>query len=133
MVMESVVEQLEPFATWYANLNDRQSEAVDRGVAKLMIYGPLLGRPHADTVRESRFANMKELRVQAGGNPLRILYAFDPRRVGMLLIGGDKTGDQRFYEKMVAIADHAYAEHLAKLFEEEKRKRAQRKPKREGM
>jgi hypothetical protein len=54
---------------------------------------------------------MRELRVQSGGRPLRVFYAFDPRRSAILLIGGDKTGDGRFYERMIPIAD-ALLRHL---------------------
>jgi len=55
---------------------------------------------------------MRELRVQHKGRPYRILYAFDPRRVAILLIGGDKTGDDRWYNRYVPIADRLYEEHL---------------------
>ncbi len=58
---------------------------------------------------------MRELRVQSGGNPFRIFYAFDPRRAAILLIGGDKTGQDRFYEEFVPIADRLYDEHIAEL------------------
>ena len=51
---------------------------------------------------------MRELRVQSGGRPLRVFYAFDPRRSAILLIGGDKMGDTRFYERMVLITDDLY-------------------------
>lgn len=64
-----------------------------------------------DTVTE-------ELRVQSGGKPLRVFYAFDPRRMAILLIGGDKTGDRRFYEQMIPIADALYDQHLAELEKE---------------
>ena len=57
----------------------------------------------------------RELRVQSGGRPLRIFYAFDPRRTAILLIGGDKTGDNRFYTRFVRRADELYDEHLAEL------------------
>ena len=77
--------------------------------------GPALGRPHADTVRGSEYANMKELRVQIAGRPIRIFYAFDPRRTGILLIGGDKTGDKLFYDRMVPQADALYAQHLYEI------------------
>ncbi len=60
---------------------------------------------------------MKELRVQAQGRPIRILFAFDPRRVAILLIGGEKTGDDRFYDRMVPVADWLYAEQLAEIKE----------------
>ena len=60
-------------------------------------------------------AQMRELRVQHQGNPIRIFYAFDPRRHAILLIGGDKTGDNRFYEEYVPIADRLYDEYLEEL------------------
>jgi len=61
---------------------------------------------------------MRELRVQSGGRPIRVFYAFDPRRMAILLIGGDKTGDDRFYETFVPIADRLYDEHLDVLRKE---------------
>ena len=61
---------------------------------------------------------MKELRTQHSGRPLRTLFAFDPRRCAILLIGGDKTGDDRFYERTLAIADDVYDTHLATLRDE---------------
>ena len=65
---------------------------------------------------------MRELRVQVGGDAYRIFYAFDPRRVAILLIGGDKAGDDRFYERMIPIADRVYDEHLKELEKERRRK-----------
>ena len=53
--------------------------------------------------------------LQSGGRPLRVFYAFDPRRVAILLIGGDKTGDNRFYETYLPIADRLYDEHVQEL------------------
>lgn len=61
---------------------------------------------------------MKELRTQSQGRPLRTFYAFDPRRCAILLIGGDKTGDNRFYEKMIPLADRLYDEYLKELKKE---------------
>ena len=61
---------------------------------------------------------MRELRVQSGGRPLRVFYAFDPRRSAILLIGGDKTGDDRFYERMVPIADQLYDVYIAEIRKE---------------
>jgi hypothetical protein len=61
---------------------------------------------------------MRELRVQSGGRPLRVFYAFDPRRAAILLIGGDKTGDDRFYERMVPIADKLYDAYIAEIRKE---------------
>jgi hypothetical protein len=60
------------------------------------------------------------LRIQHGGRPYRVLYAFDPHRVAILLIGGDKTGDNRWYDKYVPLADKIYEEHIEALKKESK-------------
>jgi hypothetical protein len=75
-------------------------------------------RPHADHIKGSKHANMKELRTQTGGSPIRSFFAFDPRRSAILLIGGDKTGDSRFYDRMIPIADALYDTYLAELRKE---------------
>jgi hypothetical protein len=61
---------------------------------------------------------MRELRVQSGGRPLRVFYAFDPRRAAILLIGGDKTADNRFYERMIPIADKLYDVYIEEIRKE---------------
>jgi hypothetical protein len=61
---------------------------------------------------------MRELRIQSEGRPLRIFYAFDPRRSAIVLIGGDKTGDGRFYERLIPIADKLYDAYLRELKQE---------------
>ena len=71
--------------------------------------------PDSSGINGSRHAHMRELRVQSGGNPLRIFYAFDPRRTAILLIGGDKTGNDRFYEEYVPLADDLYEAYLNEL------------------
>lgn len=58
---------------------------------------------------------MRELRIQHQGRPYHVLYAFDPRRAAVLLIGGDKTGDGRWYNKMVPVADSLYERHLKEI------------------
>jgi hypothetical protein len=68
--------------------------------------------PYSSGINGSRHDHMRELRVQSGGSPLRIFYAFDPRRAAILLIGGDKTGKERFYEEFIPIADRLYDEHI---------------------
>lgn len=70
--------------------------------------GPSLPFPFSSGINGSRHEHMRELRVQNRDNPLRIFYAFDPRRTAILLIGGDKTGQNRFYEEMVPRADALY-------------------------
>lgn len=79
------------------------------------MFGPSLGRPHVDGVKGSGFGNMKELRVQVAGKPWRILFAFDPIRGAVLLLGGDKTGDARWYKVHVPIADARFRRHLDSL------------------
>jgi len=61
---------------------------------------------------------MRELRTQAKGRPLRTFFAFDPRRTAILLIGGDKTGDRRFYDRMIPLADALYEEYLKQIKDE---------------
>jgi hypothetical protein len=80
-------------------------------------FGPTLGRPYVDTLNDSDFANMKELRIQHQGNPVRAFFAFDPTRRAIVLCAGDKTGlnEKRFYKDMIKLADSEYRKHLAKL------------------
>ena len=58
---------------------------------------------------------MRELRIQHQGEPYRILYAFEPRRAAILLIGGKKTGQNRWYEEFIPLADRLYDVHLEQL------------------
>jgi hypothetical protein len=87
-------------------------------VAKLLAdFGPQLGRPYADTLNGSRFANMKELRFEASDGVWRAAFAFDPQRQAILLVAGDKSGgsQQRFYRQLIAKADKRFAAHLDRL------------------
>jgi hypothetical protein len=79
-------------------------------------FGPALGRPRVDTLNGSRYANMKELRFDAAGGVWRVAFAFDPRRRGILLVAGNKSGvsEKRFYKQLIAKADARYEAHLAK-------------------
>jgi hypothetical protein len=81
----------------------------------LQEQGPNLKRPHADTLEGSSFPNMRELCIQHEGRPYRVLYAFDPRRVGILLLGGDKTGNPRWYKESIPKADELYRRRLREL------------------
>ncbi len=84
-----------------------------RATVKLLgNFGPQLRFPHSSDIAASRHGNMRELRMQHSGRPYRVLYAFDPRRCAILLIGGNKTGKDRWYEKYVPIADRLYDENL---------------------
>ena len=120
------IEFTDEFEQWWNTLEESEQESVRASVLLLRARGPALGRPHADVVTASRFPNMKELRTQHAGRPLRTLFAFDPRRVAILLIGGDKTGNDRWYEEFVPLADKIYAGHLIAIEKESReRKRGQ--------
>jgi hypothetical protein len=88
----------------------------------LALYGPRLGRPHADTLAGSRHANMKELRFNADDGVWRVAFAFDRERQAILLVAGDKAGvaQKRFYKGLIARADKRFDEHLAGLAAKEK-------------
>jgi hypothetical protein len=112
------VEYTDEFGRWWDTLDEDEQESVAASVELLRQLGPNLPRPHADTLAGSRHSNMKDSRTQHRGRPLRTLFAFDPRRAAILLIGGDKTGDDRFYQRMVPIGDRLYEEHLETLRKE---------------
>ncbi len=83
-----------------------------------MEQGPKLPFPYSSGITGSKHAHMRELRVQSGGRPIRVFYAFDPRRSAILLIGGDKTGDDRFYQRMIPIADALYDTYIKEIRKE---------------
>ena len=87
-------------------------------VELLAEHGPALRFPFTSGVVGSRHGHMRELRIQSAGRPVRVFYAFDPRRTAILPIGGDKTGDNRFYKQFVPLADRLHDEHLRELREE---------------
>lgn len=109
------IEVTDQFAEWFAALSPGDQDAIDFSVGLLAENGPNLKRPYADTIRGSRHENMRELRSQSAGRPIRTFYVFDPRRTAILLIGGGKTGDERFYERMIPVADALYDEYLMEL------------------
>lgn len=112
------IEYTDEFGKWWEILTEIQQNDVSYVVELLEEKGPNLPFPYSSSLYESKHSHLRELRIQSGGNPLRIFYAFDPRRTAILLIGGDKTGDNRFYEKYVPIADRLYDEYLEELQKE---------------
>ena len=113
------VEYTDEFGEWWNILTENEQESVRASVRLLGEVGPNLRFPHSSGINGSKHGNMRELRIQSAGQPYRVLYAFDPRRCAILLLGGDKTGDDRWYEKNVPIADRLYDEHLDTLRQEE--------------
>lgn len=110
------IQTTDVFDVWFDSLDDMNRASVLAGMLVLREKGPALSRPYADTVKGSIHPNMKELRVQSKGSPIRVFFAFDPHRVGILLCAGDKKGkDKRFYDDMLLVADKQYSAHLAEL------------------
>ena len=112
------VEVTDEFKAWWSGRTEAEHISVERAVLLLEERGPHLPFPYSSGVSGSRHSAMRELRVQHQGHPCRVLYIFDPRRVALLLLGGDKTGDERWYEKNVPLADQLYDNHLAEIEEE---------------
>jgi hypothetical protein len=113
------------FETWADGLGQGDAEALLAAVRVLRVYGPALGRPLVDTVKGSRHKNLKELRPgSTGRSEVRVLFAFDPRRQAILLVGGDKAGVwSKWYAVNVPIADQRYDAHLSRLTTQEDEKR----------
>ena len=113
------VEYTDEFEKWWMEkLTPDEQDEVAAVVGLLERKGPQLAFPCSSAITQSKFAHLRELRIQHGGKPFRILYAFDPRRTAILLIGGNKTGQRRWYQKHIRIADRLYKEHLELLHKE---------------
>lgn len=100
------------FDDWFSSLDDTDRANVLAGLLVLRDKGPHLPRPYADTLEGAKIANLKELRIQSKGKPLRAFFAFDPLRQAVVLCAGDKSGDKRFYVRMIPIAEAEYQKHL---------------------
>jgi len=112
------VEYTDEFGKWWKELSEDQQDDATAVVELLEEDGPRLRFPRSSGIEGSRHEHMRELRVQSSGKPIRIFYAFDPRRVAILLIGGDKIGSNRFYEEYIPIADRLYDEHIVQISKE---------------
>ena len=112
------VEYTDEFGLWWDSLTVAEQESAAATVGLLAIEGPKLAFPYSSGIHDSKHSHMRELRIQHAGRPYRVLYAFDPRRSAILLIGGDKSGNDRWYDQFVPIADRLYDEHLDLLRKE---------------
>jgi hypothetical protein len=111
------VEYTDQFAAWFGDLDEKTQDAINGAVMLLESRGPGLGRPYADSIKTSRHPHMKELRPPRAN--IRVLFAFDPRRAAILLIGGDKSHRwQSWYQEAVPLADRLYDEYLEELRQE---------------
>jgi len=103
------------FTAWL-DAQSFQTKAKIAGELKtLQERGPALGRPQVGKINRSSVTNLKELRVQVGGSPFRLFFAFDANRQAVILCGGDKTGDKRFYDHMIPIAESLFKRHKKEL------------------
>jgi hypothetical protein len=113
--MSCEVEYTDEFEIWWNSLAEQEQDSVAAVVMLLEEYGPRLPFPYSSRIESSKHSHMRELRIQHAGKPYRVLYAFDPRRMAILLIGGDKTGNNRWYVEYVPIADALYDRHILEL------------------
>ena len=121
MSMAWNVEYTDEFGEWWDRLTEDEQKDIAVVVGLLGEQGVDLPFPYSSKIAGSTFSSMRELRIQHKGEPYRILYAFDPRRSAILLIGGCKTGNNRWYEIHIPIADKLFKDHLDELAEEERK------------
>lgn len=114
------VEYTDEFGEWWSKLDEFEQESVDAEVQLLEEHGSNLNFPHSSGIALSKHGHMRELRIQHKGSPYRVLYAFNPKRNAILLIGGNKKGNDDWYKEYVPIADRLYDEHLKELDAESK-------------
>jgi hypothetical protein len=112
------VEYTDEFEGWWNSLDEDEQESIAVSIALLEEKGTSLRYPYCSGVKQSKHSHMRELRTQHRGDPYRTLYAFDPRRVAVLLIGGCKVGDDNWYNTFVPKADAIYDQHLKELGQE---------------
>jgi hypothetical protein len=119
--MATEVIVTDEFKAWYEALSEAEQERVAFSVSLLEARGVTLPFPYSSAIQGASFA-LRELRTQVEGDPLRTFYAFDPSRQAVLLIGGDKTGDENFYKRTIPIAERIWKEYLAETAQEAPKK-----------
>ena len=114
------IEFTDEFHHWWNSLSEREQEDVGAVIDALVVEGYNLGYPRSSGLRETRHPHIRELRIQSGGRPIRVFYAFDPRQTVILLIGGGKTGisDRLFYGRYIRTANDLYDDYLDELRQE---------------
>jgi hypothetical protein len=127
------------FDGWFESLGQTEEGRTSRiEIAATMeilgLKGPMLGRPLVDTLKGSKHANLKELRIRTAAMAIRIAFAFDPLQMGILLVGGDKSGvnQARFYRQLIGRAEEIYDRHLASITKQIAAKKRADKHKKRG-
>jgi hypothetical protein len=110
------VNSTEEYLAWFSRLDEDSQRAIFRGVLLLEEFGPMLGRPHVDTLKGSSLTNLKELRSHTADHVYRVAFLFDEKRKALLLVGGDKKGvsDREFYKKIIPEAEALYSRYRGK-------------------
>jgi len=111
------IEYTDEFGEWWDILTESEKDDVEFVVLLMGERGPTLGYPYSSKIVNSKY-NLRELRIQCQGRPYRVLYTFDPRRTAILLLGGDKTGDAQWYQRLVPAAEQLYEKHIDTLQKE---------------
>jgi hypothetical protein len=111
------VEFHRDFVPEFRALNENVQNEIAALAEKMQLFGPAMKRPASDTLKGSRFSNMKDLRFEANNGVWRLACAFDPARRAILLVAGDKSGvsQKRFYRSLIGTADARFGEHLKEL------------------
>ena len=123
--MKWEVDLHDDFVREYRELSKDVQDELLANIELLEQFGPQLGRPRADTLNDSRHANLKELRFDAADGVWRVAFAFDPKRKAILLAAGNKSGvsEKRFYRQLIDTADVRFDAHLAKIKERKEKER----------
>jgi hypothetical protein len=110
------IDSTEEYLAWFSRLDEDAKRAIFRGVLMLEEFGPMLGRPHVDTLKGSSLTNLKELRSHTAEHVYRVVFLFDEKRKVFLLVGGDKKGvnDREFYKKIIPEAEALYSRYRGK-------------------
>lgn len=114
MMMKWTVIFDKAFESEYAQFSEEVQTAIATKSGLLEVFGPQLGRPHVNTLKGSKFMNMKELRFDAADGVWRVAFAFDVQRQAIILVAGDKSGEgqKRFYNWLISTADERFKIHL---------------------
>jgi hypothetical protein len=115
--MEYFVRFTQGCKNWLYALTEEEKISVLSIIELLKEYGPQLPYPYSSKINSSKYSHLRELRIQHKGQPYRILYAFDPQRIAILLVGGNKIGDNRWYKKNILLAEKLYTQHLKAIGE----------------
>ncbi|HLJ76385.1 MAG TPA: type II toxin-antitoxin system RelE/ParE family toxin [Acidobacteriaceae bacterium] len=109
------VEVSDEFREWYESLAEDLRASIAAGVDILEQMGPEAGRPFVDTLKGSKYPNLKELRIQHRGRPYRVLFILDQKRNVYLILGGDKSGNSHWYRDAIRRAENIYERYLKEI------------------